>query len=79
MPLSSLVIRPQSILRESSTMNRIFGSTGFVRNIGESDNVPGAATDDTGPINVNVAKKLATANLSEFGFFSMIYLAKSVA
>ena len=60
MPLFSGVITPQSIDPESSIVNRILGSTELLKNSGESDNVPGAAETESGPIKAQVIR-LATA------------------
>jgi hypothetical protein len=56
-------------------MNKTFGSTGFVRNIGVSDSVPGAASLVIDPNNIAVPKQLAVASLRDFEVFVILSLA----
>ena len=77
MPLLSVVINPKSMLRESSTRNRIFGSTGLVRNIGASDSVPGAAFVINGLKSNTVPTQLVAASLNGFDLIGMSFLAIS--
>ena len=54
-PLFSSVMRPQSMLPESSSMNKIFGSTELLRNSGDSDNVPGADNASVGKRSADIS------------------------
>lgn len=68
MPLFSAVIRPQSILPESSSMNSTLGSTELLRNNGESEIVPGADQATTGLISAHASKD-ATGAVLDIGLF----------